>query len=151
MSKVSASSEDYLKTIVILGGSPAKPVRSIEMARRMRVSRTAVHKALTQLKKAGLVEQAHYGQVLLTDEGFAYGQKLWKRYQYLIAFLTKGLGMTSDMAEHDACRMEHAISDDCLERWMAYIEERDLVKDHLPSIDAVSRVHTQETVGIILD
>ena len=87
MNKVSASSEDYLKTIVAIGGSPSQFVRSVEIARRMRVSKTAVSKAIAQLKKAGLAEQARYGQVLLTDEGFAYGQELCKRHLYLFTFL----------------------------------------------------------------
>ena len=62
MNKISASSEDYLKTIVVIGGSPNQSVRSVEIARRMRVSKTAASKALAQLKKAELVEQAHHGR-----------------------------------------------------------------------------------------
>ena len=137
MNKVSASSEDYLKTIVAIGGSPSQFVRSVEIARRMRVSKTAVSKAIAQLKKAGLVEQARYGQVLLTDEGFAYGQELCKRHLYLFTFLTEELGLANDAAKHDACRMEHAISDECFEKLMAYIDERGLVEIGLPRLDTL--------------
>lgn len=137
MNKISASSEDYLKTIVAIGGSPSQFVRSVEIARRMRVSKTAVSKAIAQLKKAGLVEQARYGQVLLTDEGYTYGQELCKRHLYLFAFLTEELGMANDAATYDACRMEHAMSDECFEKWMAYIDERGLVEIGLPNLDAL--------------
>lgn len=151
MNKISASSEDYLKAIVAIGGTPQQPVRSIEIARRMHVSKTAVHNAIAQLKKAGLVEHAHYKQVLLTEKGFAFGQELHKRHSYLVAFLTKELGVADDIAEHDACQMEHAISDECFERWMAYIDERGLVETGFPDFDAIPRIHAEEAVGIGLD
>lgn len=138
MNKVSASSEDYLKTIVVIGGSPKRTVRSVEIARKMCVSKTAVNKAPAQLKKAGLVKQGHYGRVSLTEDGFAYGQKLCKRHLYLIAFPTKELGMAPDIGERDACRIEHAISDECFEKWAAYIDERDLIEAVSPNLDAMA-------------
>jgi Mn-dependent DtxR family transcriptional regulator len=103
----------------------------------MCVSKTAVHKALTRLKRAGLVEQDYYGQALLTEKGFACGQELCKRHQYLLAFLTKELGIAADIAERDACRMEHAISDESFEKWMAYIDERGLIENALSDFDAL--------------
>ena len=44
----------------------------------------------------------------------------------LSKFLNKELGIPADVAESEACLMEHAISDDSFEKWRAYIKKLDL-------------------------
>ena len=127
MEKVSMSHEDYLEAIIMLGGTTESSVRSVDIANQMGVSKASVNKAIGLLKEKGLVDQPYYGDVTLTEEGYGYAQKVYKRHLYLTAFLSKTLGIDPEVAESEACLMEHAISDDSFEKWVAYIEALDIV------------------------
>ncbi len=129
MNKISMSHEDYLEAIIILGGSVDDPVRSVDVAKQMNVSKASVNKAIGLLKESGLVEQPYYGDITLTPEGLKYGLAIYKRHRYLTSFLSKGLGIAEDIAEQEACLMEHAISDESFEKWVAYIEKLGIIEE----------------------
>ena len=129
MEKISMSNEDYLEAIVMLGGTVDQPVRSVDIARKLNVSRTAVNKAISVLKKNNLVSQPYYGDITLTEDGYAYGQSIYKRHRCLVAFFTKGLGIDPETAENEACLMEHAISDESFDLWTVYVDKLGLLDD----------------------
>ncbi len=124
--KMSMSHEDYLETIVVLGGSTRNPVRSVDIATSLGVSKASVSKAVSLLKEKGLVDQPYYGDVTLTEEGYKYGSSVLDRHHTLFTFLTKALGIDEETADEEACLMEHAISDDSYEKWRAYIKKLEL-------------------------
>lgn len=128
MEKVSMSHEDYLEAIIMLGGSPEQQIRSVDVAKKLGVSKASVNKAIGLLKEKGLLNQPYYGDITLTEQGYAYGQAVFKRHRYLTAFLSKELGIADDVAEKEACLMEHAISDDSFEKWVSYIERLGIVE-----------------------
>lgn len=127
MEKISMSHEDYLEAIVMLGGTTEQAVRSVDIAKQMEVSKASVNKAIGLLKEKGLAEQPYYGDITLTEKGYEYGKAVYKRHLYLTAFLSKGLGIPEDVAEDEACLMEHAISDESFEKWVSYIDGLGLV------------------------
>lgn len=127
MEKLSQSLEDYLEAIVMLGGTTEQSIRPSDIARKMGVSKTSVGKAMTALRERGLVDQPYYGEATLTESGYAYGQATLKRHRYLTAFLEKEIGIPADIAEEEACMMEHAISDASFEKWSAFIEGRGIM------------------------
>ena len=122
MEKVSMSHEDYLEAIIMLGGTVEQPVRSVDVAKQMEVSKASVNKAIGLLKEKGFVDQPYYGDITLTEEGYRYGKAVYKRHRYLTAFLSKSLGIPEETAEEEACLMEHAISDASFDKWVAYID-----------------------------
>lgn len=122
MEKLSQSLEDYLEAMVMLGGTTEKSIPPTEIARKMGVSKTSVGKALTALRERGLVTQPYYGEATLTEEGYAYGASILKRHRYLTAFLEKAVGVAPEIAEEEACSMEHAIGDESFEKWVDYID-----------------------------
>ena len=122
MKKSAMSTEDYLEAIVMLGGTPDSAVRSIDIARKVDVTKSAVNKAIGQLKENGYVDQPYYGDVTLTQKGYDYGKSVYRRHVYLTAFFTKTLGIPEERAEEEACLMEHAISDTSFEKWVTYID-----------------------------
>ena len=89
-----------------------------------RVSKASVNKAVTALKASDLVEQSHYGKVMLTDRGREVGQAVWYRHRLLRTFLVQELGVEFDRADAEACMMEHALSEDKMNRWLAYLEKQ---------------------------
>lgn len=127
--KISMSHEDYIEAIVMLGGTTETSVRSVDIARQLDVSKASVNKAVGALKEKGLVDQPYYGDITLTEAGYEYGQKVYKRHRYLKAFLTKCLRIEPEVAEAEACLMEHAISDESFAKWVAFIDRLGLVKN----------------------
>ena len=129
MEKVSMSHEDYLEAIIMLGGTVKDSVRSVDIAKQMDVSKASVNKAIGLLKEKGLAEQPYYGDITLTKKGFEYGKAVYKRHRYLTAFLSKEIGIPEDVAEEEACLMEHAISDASFKKWVAYIDKLGLMDE----------------------
>lgn len=122
MEKMSMSFEDYLEAIVFLGGTTETSVRSVDIASELGVSKASVSKAISTLKARGLVDQPYYGDVTLTQAGYDYGKSVMERHHLLTYFLADVLGIPEDRAEKEACKMEHAISDESFENWKTYIE-----------------------------
>ena len=120
--KLSPSSEDYLEAIHQLLKEESH-VHSVQVAQRLKVSKPSVNKAVNVLKEAGLVEQEPYGTIWLTDEGQKLAQQIAYRHNVLKTFLTDILGVDPETAEEDACRMEHAISNETLEKWSEYMNK----------------------------
>ena len=120
------SNEDYLECLVRIEqeeGS-AEGVRSVDVATRLNVSKASVNKAISALKAQGLVEQPYYGKIVLTEQGRKVGESVWYRHRLLRTFLIKELGVEYERADTEACSMEHALSDDTMSRWLAYLEKQ---------------------------
>ncbi len=116
------ANEDYIEAIVMLSGDDGAPVRSVDLARHMGVSKPSINKAVSLLRDAGLVTQEPYGDIYLTDEGRAYGAAIYRRHVTLIKFLEQVRGVSPEGAEEEGCRIEHTISSDTFERWTAFTE-----------------------------
>lgn len=113
MANIHESGENYLELILDISKTQ-KEVRSIDIARRLGVSRASVSKALGVLREAGMVEPAYYGKVVLTEEGIKRASEVRKRHDLLCCYLTDILGVSKDIAEVDACRMEHIVSEEVI-------------------------------------
>ena len=116
--------EDYLECMVRIEqeGSQGEGIRSVDIAQQLGVSKASVNKAVTVLKEQGLVEQSHYGKVMLTDPGRELGRAVWYRHRLIRTFLVQELGVEFERADTEACMMEHALSEDTMQRWMRYLE-----------------------------
>jgi Mn-dependent DtxR family transcriptional regulator len=119
--KLSPANEDYLEAIYELGGATG-PVRSVDLATKLEVSKASVNNAVNNLKQAGLVDQPYYGDITLTKQGAEYAAGILERHHVLYHFLLDVLGVEPLVAADEACKMEHAISDDTLERLTAHLK-----------------------------
>lgn len=122
--------ENYLEAILRLEDEN-QHVRSIDVASALGVSRPSVNKALGVLKKAGMVEQQPYGRINLTELGRQTAKEVFHRHVTLRTFLTKVLGVDADTADDDACKMEHVISEQTMQRLIVYLEKLTGHKDTL--------------------
>lgn len=120
IARVSASQEDYLEVIYDLSHG-LESVRSIDIANRLGVSRASVNKRLGLLKDAGFVKHEPYGLVHLTENGCAVAKDVRERHNTLHKFLTDVLGVSEDIADHEACEMEHAISQETAHKLYNYL------------------------------
>lgn len=124
MSVLTKSSEDYLEAIYELAGSENKPVRSVDIADKLGVSRPSVNNALNILKKEQMVVQEPYGAISLTCQGQLYGQSIYGRHMTLFNFLHLVLGVDPETAEEEACEIEHTVSEDTIRRWREFTDKQ---------------------------
>lgn len=120
------ANEDYLECLVRIEQEEGAEdgVRSVDVAKRLNVSKASVNKAVAALKAQGLVDQSHYGKVILTDQGREVGTAVWYRHRLIRTFLVRELGVDFERADSEACMMEHALSEDTMSRWLTYLEQQ---------------------------
>ncbi|HMA67948.1 MAG TPA: metal-dependent transcriptional regulator [Desulfosalsimonadaceae bacterium] len=117
--------EDYLEAIFDLAREK-KVVRVKDIAKRLDVKMPTVTSMLKTLGKRGLVHYEKYEYVELTGEGLTIGREMRRRHSILFQFLTDILKIDEQMADGEACKMEHTLSETTLESltdFMAFIQE----------------------------
>ena len=119
--KLTASLEDYLEAILFIIGQD-RVARVRDIARRVGVGMPSVTTALKALSKRKLVNYDPYQVVTLTDRGRKLARQISRRHSVLRRFLTDFLGLDGETAEANACRMEHAVDDELLERLTRFAE-----------------------------
>lgn len=118
--KLSTSLEDYLESIHVLE-QKNRVVRVKDISKVLKVSMPSVHQALHVLMASSLIKHENYGYVELTAKGRSTGKEIYKRHVMLSRFLDEILNVPSGIAEEDACRIEHNISQETLDRLVAFI------------------------------
>ncbi len=119
---LSSNMEDYLETIYLIHQESGL-VRVKEIARQLGNTMPSVTSAVKNLEKKGLLKHPKYDVISLTPEGFDTAKMIYRRHQILRHFLQDVLGLKPDIAEKDACRIEHNISEETLVRLEAFIEK----------------------------
>ncbi|MBE7088737.1 MAG: metal-dependent transcriptional regulator [Clostridiales bacterium] len=104
---INQSKEDYLEAILLLS-KEQQFVHQIDVARKIGVSQPAVQKAIKNLKAEDLIE-AEGLHIYLTAKGATYAEAVYTKHCTLKSFLIS-LGVAEEIAERDACEMEHALS-----------------------------------------
>ncbi len=104
------STEMYLETILVLKNRLGL-VRSIDIANEMGYSKPTISVAMKKFRQEGLVTVDESGFVNLTETGRDIAERIYERHQVLTLILVN-LGVSQKNAEHDACKIEHDISDE---------------------------------------
>lgn len=112
--KLGESLEDYLECLLVLEKSGK--IRSVDVARTLNVSKPSVNKAMHLLKEKGFITQENYGDIKLTDEGRNKAGDILERHEFLKMFLKDIIKVNDEQAEIDACKMEHAISEETFDK-----------------------------------
>ena len=105
-----ASGEDYLEAILILQKKKGM-IRSIDLARHMGYSKPSISHAVGVLRNSGFVVVDGDGFLHLTDVGREIAEKIYERHRFFKERLIAA-GVDPVIAETDACRIEHAISEE---------------------------------------
>jgi DtxR family Mn-dependent transcriptional regulator len=119
--RLSANMEDYLEVIYRLSESTGFS-RVSTIAEVVGVKKPSVSKAIRRLAREGLVTHTPYGGAAVTPRGMQVAQAQVRSHRAIIRFLEEVLALPSELAEHDACLMEHAISHDTVEHLVRFID-----------------------------
>ncbi len=121
--KLHRSGEDYLKTILILRNQNGI-VRSTDVAENLKVSKASVSRAMKLLCEGGFLTMDPHKQLHLTPLGASVAEEIYERHRILNELLLS-IGVPPAVAEQDACRIEHVISRETLERVKSLCTQRD--------------------------
>ena len=119
--ELSESMENYLEVILDLEKTN-KVARAKDIADQLDLQPGTVSGALKVLKEKGLINYSPYSFITLTAEGKKIAKLILRRHQVLNDFLQHVLQIEADKADKTACRMEHAIDEETLERFVAFID-----------------------------
>ncbi|MBQ6798088.1 MAG: metal-dependent transcriptional regulator [Oscillospiraceae bacterium] len=111
--RLQESGEMYLESILVLS-LQGKSVRSIDVSEYMGYSKPSVSRAIGLLKSGGYVTVDEDGFLHLTESGRETAEKTYERHRVLSDLLVR-LGVSPETASNDACKIEHALSDETFE------------------------------------
>jgi DtxR family Mn-dependent transcriptional regulator len=118
---LSRSVEDYLKAIYGLGES-GDPASTSAIADALEIQPASVTGMIKRLAEAGLLEHVPYRGVRLTKHGVKEALRVVRRHRILETYLCERLGYTWDDVHGEAERLEHAASDELIEKMAAALE-----------------------------
>lgn len=102
-------------------GQDGQIVRVKDIADKLRVKMASVTGALQNLAKSNLVYYAPYKNIVLTEQGENMARRIHSRHHVITSFLADVLGVTSDVAETDACKLEHVLSRDTMDGLLKFM------------------------------
>ena len=114
------SGEMYLESIYVLSKKITN-VRSVDISEYMGYSKPSVSRAVSLLKSGGYIFVDEDNFIRLTDSGLEIARKIYERHTVLTAMLVR-MGVSEATAAEDACRMEHAISDETFQAMKRHVE-----------------------------
>jgi len=111
----SANKEDYMRGIYhLMEDSP--DVKSVDLADYLNITKPSVSEMLQHLNSEGLVEYRKYSKLKFTSKGRIIAQKLTFKHRIIESFLKNMLRINSDGIHEEAHRLEHAFSDEAIEK-----------------------------------
>ena len=119
--KIYESGENYLETILMLEKRRGV-VRSIDVATELGFSKPSVSVAMKHFRENGYIVMDAEGYITLTSAGREIAELFYELHQLLTRYLI-ALGVDAQVAQEDACKLEHDLSAESFERLRAHYEE----------------------------
>ncbi len=114
------SGETYLETILLLKRKNSF-VRSIDVAQELGYSKPSVSRAMSILKENKLIIIEDTGNIVLTEIGKAKAEGIYERHELISKYFISTLDVDEKLAEENACRVEHIISDELFLKIKQYV------------------------------
>ena len=114
------TTEDYLEAILIIQKKNGD-VRSIDIARHFGITKPSVTYTTKRLKEKGYIIMDKDNYIYITESGMKIAEKILARHKTLTDLFVR-LGVPEDIAEEDACKIEHDISTETCDALCRHIE-----------------------------
>ncbi len=135
--------EDYVKQIYKLTEAGDRATTKA-LADRMALGQGTVSGMIKQLAARGLVQHEPYYGAQLTDAGRDLAMCMIRRHRLLELFLVKTLGLGWHEVDDDAERLEHAVSDQLIEKIDDYLGHPDVDPHGAPIPTAEGQIREQD-------
>lgn len=112
--QIHESSEDYLESILMLKERKGF-VRSIDIANELDYTKASVSIAMKKLRENGYIAVDGEGNLILLEPGREIAERIYSRHRLLTHFFMQ-LGVDEKTAAEDACKAEHILSEQTLEK-----------------------------------
>ena len=119
--KIHESAVNYLETILVLQKRNGY-VRSIDIATELNFSKPSISNAMKQLRSKGYIQMDESRLITLTEKGRQVAEQIYERHQLISEFLEM-LGVDSQTAAEDACKIEHVLSKETFEKFKEHVNE----------------------------
>lgn len=119
---LTAPVEDYLKAIYAIGKGTGAAATN-EIAQRLALAPASVSGMVRRLADQGLLAYERYRGVKLTESGRRAALRTLRRHRVIEAYLAEALGYPWDRVHQEAERLEHAASDELIDRMASTIGE----------------------------
>ncbi len=106
--------QEYCRAIDKIGKGSA--IRSKELCMALGLSKNTVAATLRKLSEGGFVEMTRYGKASLSPAGAEIARRMNFKHRVLETFMAKELGMDPEKVHAEADALEHAASDELIER-----------------------------------
>lgn len=116
------SEEDYLETILILSGR-LPVVRSVDIANEKGFKKSSISIAMKKLREKSLITVTQAGFIYLTESGRKEAEETYDKHKTLRKCLEQ-LGVPEEIADSDACKMEHIISEETYKAIKKYTKQQ---------------------------
>jgi len=113
--KIHESGENYLETILLLQRKKDS-VRSIDIANELDYTKASISRAMGILKKAEYINMERSGEITLTEKGMKKASEIYERHTLITKYLMDTLNIDEEIADQDACRIEHILSNEAFEK-----------------------------------
>lgn len=120
--KMSRSKEDYLKAVYVAIKKHGS-CRNMDVSKQLGVSKSSTCIAIKKLEQEGFVEKDDW-RILLTEKGHEIGRKLYEKDNFFADWF-KEIGVSEEIAQKDACRIEHAISEETYNKIRKYLDHEE--------------------------
>lgn len=130
MHKLSSANQDYLETIYLLSKDNQGPVRPTDIAQHLQVTKASVNQAIKALKAAGYVYNERYGPVSLTEGGYFEAKRIFFLHHLIKSFMISTLNIQEEIAETEACQIEHVIGNQTVKAIVEYMRKHNLPVSH---------------------
>ena len=114
------SAENYLETILMLS-KKLPVVRSVDIANELGYKKSSVSIAMKHLRENEHITVSHAGFISLTDSGRTIAEMIYERHEIITKYLIL-LGVPTELATEDACKIEHVISRESFEALKTHYE-----------------------------
>ena len=145
---LSRSIEDYLKAIYELASLNGSAAQTSSIAEALGIAPPSVSGMLKRLAESGLIEHTPYRGVSLTTAGRAVALRMVRRHRVLESYLISKLGYDWDAVHGEADRLEHAVSDELIERMAVALGNPDYDPHGAPIPTRTGEIEQAEHVSL---
>ena len=113
------SQEMYLETILLLRMRKSN-VRSVDIVEELGYAKSSVSRAVNLLQDGGVIRIDENGDITLTAQGQKKAEDVYEKHRVFTDAFIK-MGAPAKLAEENACRIEHVVSEEMMDVFKKFI------------------------------